>query len=370
MENVIPQKPGRLLSLDVMRGLIMIFLAGESCEVYESLRHLHSGGFFMTIMDQFEHYPWHGLRLWDLIQPAFMTMAGTGMYISYHNKLKKGITWGQNFPHILWRCLELFILGTAVQCFYAHRLVWELWNVLTQLSVTTLIAYLIINRSYTFQIIISILLLILTDVLYRMILMPGFNQPFVEGHNFGTWMDTVLGERINPDGWVTINIIPTAAHTIWGCLAGKLLVSDKTQVQKVKYLAIAGVIGLAIGFGMDWTNITPIIKRIATSSFTFASEGWVLLLLALLYWLCDLKKINKYAWIAVVVGMNSIFIYYFFNTVGYQWFNGAVAIFVKGFGGMIGVAPKVLAVISAFITWFLEWGLCFWLAKNKIFIKL
>ena len=89
MENIIPQKPGRLLSLDVMRGLIMIFLAGESCEVYNALRHLHSGGFFTTIMDQFEHYPWHGLRLWDLIQPAFMTMAGTGMYISYHNKLKK-----------------------------------------------------------------------------------------------------------------------------------------------------------------------------------------------------------------------------------------------------------------------------------------
>jgi len=183
-------------------------------------------------------------------------------------------------------------------------------------------------------------------------------------------MDTVFHERINPDGWVTINFIPTAAHTIWGCLAGKLLVSEKTPVQKVKYLAIFGVIALAIGFGLDWTNITPIIKRIATSSFTFASEGWVLLLLALLYWLIDLKKFNKYAWIAAVVGMNSIFIYYFFNTVGYQWFNGAVAIFVKGFFGMAGVTPKILAVISAVVTWFLEWSLCYWLVKKKIFIKL
>ncbi|TWV93038.1 hypothetical protein [Chitinophaga pinensis] len=31
------EKTGRLLSLDVMRGLIMILLAGESCRVYESL---------------------------------------------------------------------------------------------------------------------------------------------------------------------------------------------------------------------------------------------------------------------------------------------------------------------------------------------
>src|SRR6185312_11442326 len=119
MDTIIPQKTGRLLSLDVMRGLIMIFLAGEACEVYNSLRHLHGGGLFETIMDQFEHYPWHGLRLWDLIQPAFMTMAGTGMYISYQNKREKGITWEQNFKHVAFRALKLFILGTAVQCFYA-----------------------------------------------------------------------------------------------------------------------------------------------------------------------------------------------------------------------------------------------------------
>ncbi|HVV56509.1 MAG TPA: hypothetical protein VHC47_14335, partial [Mucilaginibacter sp.] len=199
---------------------------------------------------------------------------------------------------------------------------------------------------------------------------PGFDQPFVEYHNFGAYMDTVFGEHINRDGWVTINFIPTAAHTIWGCLAGKLLVSERPAMQKVNYLVIAGLAGLALGFGLDWTGITPIIKRIATSSFTLASGGWVMLMMAFLYWLVDIKKINRYAWIAVVVGMNSIFIYYFFNTVGYQWFNGAVAIFVKGFGGMTGIGPGILAVLSALVTWFLEWAMCWWLVKNKIIIKL
>jgi predicted acyltransferase len=370
MESTIPLKPGRLLSIDVMRGLIMIFLAGEACSVYESLRELHVGGFFDTLLIQFDHHPWHGLRLWDLIQPAFMTIAGTAMYISYHNKLQKGISWEQNFKHIAIRALKLFILGTAVQCFYAHKLVWELWNVLTQLSVTTLIAYLIINKSYKFQIAISVLLLIITEVLYRTILMPGFDQPFVEGHNFGSYMDTVFMGKINHDGWVTINFISTAAHTIWGVLAGKLLVSEKSAAQRTKYLVIFGIIALALGFGLDWSGITPIIKRIATSSFTLASVGWVLLLMALLYWMIDIKKINKYAWIAVVVGMNSIFIYYFFNTVGYQWFNGAVAIFVKGFAGYIGTAPDISSVFSALVTWVLEWALCYWLVRNKVFIKL
>ena len=370
MENIIPQKTGRLLSIDVMRGLIMIFLAGESCQVYESLKDLHAGGLFDTTLTQFDHHPWNGLRLWDLIQPAFMLIAGTAMYISYHNKLQKGVSWEQNFKHIALRSLKLFALGTAVQCFYAGKLVWELWNVLTQLSFTTLIAYLIINKSFKFQIAVSVLLLILTEVLYRTILMPGFEHPFVEGHNFGAYMDTVFMGKINRDGWVTINIIPTACHTIWGVLAGKLLISSATVQKKISYLQIAGLTALISGFALDVFHVTPIIKRIATSSFSLASAGWVLLLMALLYWLIDVKKINKYAWIVVVVGMNSIFIYYFFNTVGSQWLNGAVAIFVKGFTGMIGIAPKISAVLSAPTTWVLEWGLCYWLAKRRIFIKL
>jgi predicted acyltransferase len=370
MESITPQKPGRLLSIDVMRGLIMILLAGESCSVYESLKNLHTGGVFDFFLNQFEHHPWHGLHFWDLVQPSFMLIAGTAMYISYHNKLQKGISWEQNFKHIAIRSLKLLALGTGVQCFYSGKLVWELWNVLTQLSVTTIIAYLIINKSVKFQIAFSVLLLIITEVLYRTILMPGFNQPFVEAHNFGAYMDTVLMGKINHDGWVTINFIPTAAHTIWGVLAGKLLISERPADQKVKYLLVAGIIGLVLGFGLDWANITPIIKRIATSSFALASGGWVLLMMALLYWLIDIKKFNKYAWIAVVVGMNSIFIYMFFNTVGYQWLNEAIAIFVKGFLGLAGISPKVSAVFSAIATWVTEWYICYWLARNKIFIKL
>ena len=370
MEPLISQKPGRILSIDVMRGIIMILLAAESCSVYESLKKLEPGSIFGAVLSQFFHHPWHGLHLWDLLQPSFMLIAGTGMYISYYHKREKGITWSQNFRHIAIRSVKLLLLGTGLHCVYAGKLVWELWNVLTQLSFTSIIAYLIINRSYKFQLAVSVILLIITELLYRLILVPGFDQPFVEYHNFGAYMDTVLMGKINHDGWVAINIIPTAAHTIWGVLAGKLLVSNYSAQQKAKYLLMAGVAGLILGFGLDWLNITPIIKRIATSSFTLASGGWVFLMMAFWYWLVDLKKYTKYAWVAVIVGANAIFIYLFFETVGYQWVNGFVAIFVRGFSNMAGMAPKISAVLSALITWFLEWGLCYWLARNKVFIKL
>src|ERR1700712_1268940 len=160
MKNI-PASPNRLISLDVMRGLIMILLAGESCLLYDNLKALHLGGAADVFIGEFMHDPWHGLHFWDCVQPAFMLMAGAAMYISYYSKKQKGITWEQNFKHIAIRSLKLFILGTGLHCVYAGKLVFELWNVLTQLAFTTLIAYFIINRSFWFQIGVTVALLLI-----------------------------------------------------------------------------------------------------------------------------------------------------------------------------------------------------------------
>jgi predicted acyltransferase len=250
------------------------------------------------------------------------------------------------------------------------HLVWELWNVLTQLAFTTLVAYLIIRKSTRFQLMFSILLLILTEILYRYVQVPGYDQPFVIGKNFGSYMDMVLMGKTNEDGWVAINCIPTAAHTIWGVLAGKLLVGPRSANEKIRTLLIAGTIAVITGYALDLTSITPIIKRICTSSFILTSGGWVLMFLAFLYWITDVKNFNRYAWIFVMVGVNSIFIYIFYGTVGHQWFNGVVALFVKGFTGMIGVPEKLQALLSAIVTLCAELYLCYWLFKRKIYIKI
>ncbi|AOM79466.1 acyltransferase family protein [Pedobacter steynii] len=362
---------GRLVSLDVMRGMIMILLCAESCRVYEAIMHIDPTAPMAGLITQFFHHPWHGLRFWDLVQPAFMFMAGAAMYISYHRKLEKGQSWGDNLSHILIRSLKLFICGVALHCVYADKPVWELWNVLTQLSFTMIVAYLIINRSYTWQLVFSIGLLLLTEVLYRGLLMPGFDQPFVEGRNFGAYVDTLLMGKINSDGWVTINCIPTAAHTIWGVLAGKLLISGNTTSYKIKVLVIAGIIALVLGFGLDLSGLTPIIKRISTSSFVLVSVGWVLLILAAVYWLVDVKGNVKYAWIFTVVGMNAIFIYLFFETVGLQWLNGKVAIFSGDLLHLfLNVPVSVAAIVSAITALVVEWFLCYWLYQRNIFFKL
>jgi predicted acyltransferase len=175
--------------------------------------------------------------------------------------------------------------------------------------------------------------------------------------------------RINPDGWVAINCISTACHTIWGALAGKLLFSDRPARQKVGYLLAAGVIALILGFGMD-LSITPIIKRIATSSFVLASGGWCLLGLALFYWWIDVKNHRQHLLFFTVVGMNSLFIYLFIEIVGSRWFNGYINTIAMDVFGSLSIPAMMAGILSSLCIFILEWYLCWFLYKNKIFIKI
>ncbi|MEY4929326.1 MAG: hypothetical protein RI909_50 [Bacteroidota bacterium] len=358
----------RLLSLDFMRGLIMVLLMLESTRLYDNFFEItqHTSADFLFI--QFFHHPWNGLRFWDLIQPGFMFMAGTAMAYSLHRQQVSGMKWSESFRKILKRSGWLFFFGVLDYAVRPSGLSFELWDVLTQLSFTTIVAFLIFRWSYTNQILFSFGLLLLTEILYRFVNVPGFDQPFTDQHNFGNYMDLLLMNKINDGGWVAINCIPTAAHTIWGVLAGKLLLSEKPGSKKIKWLVISGVVGLMIGFAMDAT-ITPIIKRIATSSFTLASGGWCLLALALFYWWIDIKDHKRHLNFFVIVGMNSLFIYLFFEIVGHRWFNDYIGAITNGLMGMINVPQALMAIITSLVIFAMEWGLCKFLYDKKIFFK-
>jgi predicted acyltransferase len=366
----LPPDEKRLLSLDFMRGLIMVLLMLESAGLYDNLFELSGasppGHFFI----QFFHHPWNGLRFWDLIQPGFMFIAGTAMAYSLHKQGQKGISWSQSFVKALKRSGWLFFWGVLDYAVRPGGLSFELWDVLTQLSVTMLIAFLIFQWSYTMQIIFSIGLLVLTEMLYRYTNIPSFDQPFTDQHNFGNFMDVVLMNKINPGGWVAINCIPTAAHTVWGALAGKLLLSEKSAQHKINSLVFFGAIGLAVGYGLDLLSITPIIKRIATSSFTVVSGGWCLLALSFCYWWIDVKAHRKYIGFFTIVGMNSIFIYLFFEIVGARWFNEYMATITTGLMTMIGLPQAAMAILTSLAIFGLEWALCYFLYRKKIFFKL
>ena len=204
----------RLLSLDFMRGFIMVLLMLESAGLYEPLFEATENGFLGLIFAQFFHHPWHGLHFWDLIQPGFMFMAGVAMAYSLHHQEIQGVPWTKSLIKTLKRSGWLFFWGVLDYAVRKTGLSFELWDVLTQLSVTTLITFLIFRWNYLHQIIFSLGLLLLTEILYRYTHIPNFDQPFTDQHNFGNYIDLVLMNKINKGGWVAINCIPTAVHTL------------------------------------------------------------------------------------------------------------------------------------------------------------
>jgi predicted acyltransferase len=358
----------RLLSLDFMRGLIMVLLMLEGTKLYDHLFELSVGSGAQLFFLQFFHHPWNGLRFWDLIQPGFMFMAGTAMAYSLHRQQQSGMAWRESFLKILKRSGWLFFWGVLDYAVRPQGLSFELWDVLTQLSFTTIVAFLIFRWSTTSQVIFSFGLLALTEILYRFTNVAGFDQPFVDQHNFGNYVDLLLMNKINDGGWVAINCIPTAAHTIWGVLAGKLLLSEKTNSEKIKWLLLSGVAALIIGFTMDFT-VTPIIKRIATSSFVLASGGWCLLSLCLFYWWIDVKDHKRNVEFFTIVGMNSLFIYLFFEIVGNRWFNDYIGAITNGLMGFVNVPTGLMVIITSLILFALEWKMCQFLFKKGIFFK-
>src|SRR6186713_2448393 len=153
----------RLLSLDFMRGFIMVLLALESTGLYEHLFEATKGNALNNFFLQFFHHPWNGLRFWDLIQPGFMFIAGTAMAFSLHKLASQGMTWNQSFRKILKRCFWLFFWGVLDYAIKPKGLSFELWDVLTQLSFTTLVAFLIFRLPVITQIMICAGLLLLTE---------------------------------------------------------------------------------------------------------------------------------------------------------------------------------------------------------------
>lgn len=361
--------PQRSFSLDFMRGLTMVLLMLESTGLYDHLFELSEGSSVQLFFTQFFHHPWNGLRFWDLIQPGFMFIAGTAMAFSLHSQIQRGMTWNHSLFKTLKRSGWLFFWGVLDYAVRSKGLSFELWDVLTQLSFTTLVAFLIFRWSYSAQIIFSFGLLILTEILYRFTHVTGFDQPFIDQHNFGNYVDLILMNKINRRGWVAINCIPTAAHTIWGVLAGKLLLSDKPENDKVKWLMLAGLVGIIIGYGMNLT-ITPIIKRIATSSFVIASGGWCLLGLGLFYWWIDIKNHRKHLQLFTIVGMNSLFIYLFIEIVASRWFNGYVGAITNGLMMLLNVPTSLMMFITSFVLFALEWKMCQFLFRKGIFFKI
>lgn len=367
-QEIIPGR--RLVSLDVYRGFVMLFLITETTGLYDLMISPGlKGTLIYSIGQQFRHHDWHGLTLWDMGQSFFMFISGVAMSFSYGKRLEQGESWSKCLSHAALRALVLFLLGWAIYIVNPPEGApgWAfLLDVLPALAFGSLVAALIIKWPARWQLGFSLGLLLITEILYRLWPVSGFNQPFVRGHNFGAYLDLKLWGSSNPEGWVTFNIVPSASYLIWGLLTGKMLKSGLTNYKILKILIISGIFGLGSGLALE--PVTPIIKKISTSSFMLVSLGFSLLFLALAVWIIDILKFRRPFLIPLAVGMNPLFIYLFARSGGADWFLRIVQPFSEAILGWAGQAWVLAGSSFGCIT--LMCALCYLSYKNKIFIKL
>jgi predicted acyltransferase len=366
MENpkLLSQEQNRILSVDFFRGFTMFMLVTGIATLFNGMVEQGKGGVIISLINkQLDHAQWNGLYAWDLIQPFFMFIVGVAIPFSYAKRLAGGQSRKKIYFHAVIRAFLLLVLGFMLG---SDEKTIDLTNVLAQLSFTYLVAFLIMQMDIKWQLLISFFLILLTDLIYHLWPVSGFNQPFTPDHNFGSWFDLQAAGSLNSDHWVSFNAVPTAAHTIWGVLVGKLLMKEWTQKKKIVTMAIIGIAGIIIGYSMS--PFIPIIKRICTSSFIIVSGGYCLLAMALSYWLIDVMNFRRLALFFAIVGMNPIFIYLFSNLGGKHLLTRMVIPFTSrlfSWTSEIVINMITITVVAAMV-----WYICYFLYKRKVFIKL
>lgn len=347
----------RLVSLDVLRGLTIILMTivnnpGDWGNVYSPLLHAE----------------WHGCTPTDLVFPTFLFIVGVSVVLATPqksfdvNSIQKIITRALRIC-----CLGLFLsffsrinllgledlplLGVRliitafiiVALFTEYDKKLQLYvaififivmmilafggfedfknvripGVLQRISVVYLVVSLLyISSGWKTQVGLGVILLLTYWALMALIPVPGFGSAnFEKGTNLAAWLDNYLlpghlwvtSKTWDPEG--ILSTLPAIVTGIAGLLTGTLLTSGFSKNKKVAYMFIGSAFGLIIGF--VWSFTFPINKALWTSSYVLYAAGWALAVLAILYYIIDIKGISGWTSLFVIFGINPMFIFFF-----------------------------------------------------------
>ncbi len=353
----------RLLSIDALRGFDMFWIIGGGA-IFAATAKVWANPVTLTIQEQLSHVEWKGFHFEDLIYPLFLFLIGVVLPFSLARRKEQGQSRWIIYLHFLKRSLMLILLGSIPRGIMSFTRWPFMGGVLEHIGLCYFFASLLVmhTRWRTRAVIVPAFL-----ILYwlALILIP------VSGHGPGaftyegslaSYIDRFFisgnlwneGPASTPSG---ISII------LWGSLAGHWLRSDRTGNRKAAGLALAGLACIILGY--LWGFSLPIIKRVLwTSTYVTFACGWSLLLLALFYWVIDVKKYRKWTFFFVVIGMNAITIYFLQQIVN---FDEIADLLFKGIRENAGILmPFVLPIGVVTLKWLFLW----FLYRHKIFFKL
>jgi predicted acyltransferase len=354
------------MSLDALRGFDMFWIVGGGAIFAGLAKAL--GGPLEALRPQFEHVRWEGLHFWDLIWPLFMFIVGVSIPLSLDKRKAAGAAKRSLYLHAVRRAVILFVLGMALQ---GRLLEWDLaklrpcYSVLHGIAAGYLIAVaLAIELRPKLQgAVIAVFLLVYWAVL-ELVPVPGIGAGVLTPDgNVATWVDRVVLGRFHygENTWF-LSYPGFASSVLLGVLAGRLLMSPSAE--KTKVLALAGAGVACVALGLLWSLVLPIIKLLWTSSFVLVSGGFGLLMLALFYWIIDVKGCRRWAFFFTVIGMNSIAVYvatmlFSFQQIG-NIFVGSLLPRIRPWDGFVEASAAFAAV----------WLVLCWMYRTRTFLKL
>lgn len=362
-------QPGRLISLDVLRGftmaaMIMVNYPGSEEFVFFTLRH--------TV--------WNGLSFTDTIAPIFLFVIGVSITIAYTKRLKEKKNKGELYRKIFVRSLKIFAVGMFLNLMPDFNIADARWTgTLHRIAFVFMICgFIFINTNWKQQAWIAGILLVGYWLLLCCVSTPGYGEAMLEpGKNIVAWFDAkFLPGKMWQGTWdpeSILSIIPSTATALTGMLAGHLLIGDKAPSEKVNYLMTTGLISSIAGF--FWGLAFPVNENLWTSSFVLVTSGFGAMILGALYFLIDIKHRTKGILVGLVFGANAIATYFLADVL-------ALIFYRLKFGGAplneivvtnlinAGMRPELASLLYALLFVAINFIPAYILYRKKIFIKL
>lgn len=362
----------RVTSIDALRGFSMFWIIGGGA-IFRNWGGIYNHPVTAFLSRQFTHVKWLGFHFEDLIMPLFIFVVGLAVPFSISNRLQRGQSRRRIYLHIIKRTAMLYLLGVMLGSGGLHfnwpEMDWV--GILQRIAVCYFFAaILVMHTKWPTQAIVAGVILLLYWAALALVPVPGHGAGVITPEGcLPAYIDQqFLPGKIHEDfyGYGDSNgILPTVVSistVLLGALTSHWLRSNRPGRQKVIGLALAGLMSLSVGY--VWGLVFPIIRLLWTSSMVLFAAGLSLLLLALFYWLIDVKDYKKWAFGFVVIGMNSITV---FTTSRLFPAHQIGRIFVGGLSKWCGEWNGLINVVAGLaVIWLVLW----WMYRKKLFIKI
>lgn len=340
---------GRLMSLDALRGFDMLWILYPTYPIFHTL--LVALGLKGCALDlQMTHPDWIGFTFYDTIYPLFLFLSGVSFPFSLASSRRKGLGNGRIAWKIVRRAIILVLLGSTI--FGSLRLdpkTLTLFSVIGRIGISCGVAsflYMAFGRRVRIGICAGILLVYW--FLPFVVACPGAAPDALPYASPGACIYSWLDDHFWPRplfGAGFAGLFPMVATAMIGMFAGEWLRGEATGGRKARGLVVGAAVCVVLGvlaataFGRF---SVPVIKNIWTSSFALVSAGYSLLMLALFYWLIDIRGWSRWSFFFRVIGMNAVFAYLASRTI-FPWkptmnflFGGVMARCPELWGNLVG----------------------------------